>query len=105
MSVGVTRRIYFHWDGVNLRLIRTEGFTSTTNTAVTTREPDADQVLWGVRVNGERSYDTWVIVNGQPLTVAHPSGVPILCHSMPNDAPIWDQHEQRGGGRSVASFL
>ncbi len=101
----MTRRIYFHWDGVNLRLIRTEGFTSSPNTTVTVREPDADQVPWGVWVNGERSPDSWVIVNGQVLTVAHPTGVPILCHSLSQDAPVWDQHEQRGGGRSVASLL
>jgi hypothetical protein len=78
----MTRRIFFHWDGVNLRLIRTEGFTSTPNTTVTIREPDTDQVPWGVWVNGERSYDTWVIVNGHVLTVAHQRDVPILCHSM-----------------------
>ena len=101
----MTRRIYFHWDGVNLRLIRTEGFTTSPNANVTVREPDADQVPWGVWVNGERSPDTWVMVNGQVLTVIHPSGVPILCHSMTREAPVWDQHEVRGGGEPVLVFL
>lgn len=99
------RRIYYQWDGVSLRLIRAEGITTSPNTSVTVRQPDADQVPWGVWVNGERSPNTYVIVNGQVLTVAHPSGVPILCHSISADAPIWDQHEARGGGTPVRAFL
>lgn len=98
----MTRRIFFHWDGVNLRLMRAEGFATAPN-AVTLREPDPDQIPWGVWVNGERSYDTWVLVNGQPLFADH-SGH-ILCHSMSTDVPVWDQHEARGGGRPVLAFL
>jgi hypothetical protein len=105
ISLPMTRRIYFHWDGINLRLIRTEGFATSPNATVTVRDPDADQVLWGVWVNGHRSPDTYVIVNGQVLMVAHPSGVPILCHSIAEDAPVWVQHELRGGGHPVASLL
>lgn len=102
---GHGRRIYFQWDGVNLRLFRTEGFRTSPNAEITVREPDADQVPWGVWVNGERSPNTWVIVNGVPLAVAHPSGVPILCRSAAEDWPVWDQHEARGGRESVLAFL
>src|ERR1700722_4294864 len=97
----MTRRIYFAWDGVNLRLIRTEGFTASPNVAVTVREPDADQIPWGGWVNGERSHDTWVIVNGQPLA-GRATGV--LCRSMSDDVPVWDQHEARGGGLPVLAY-
>jgi len=98
----MTRRVFFHWDGVYLSLIRTEGFTPGPGAEITVREPDADQIPWGVWVNGERSHDTWVLVNGQALA-ARSNGV--LCRSMSDDVPAWDQHEERGGGRPVLAYL
>jgi hypothetical protein len=101
----MTRRVWFYWDSVNLRVTKTEGSVSA-STKITVRPPDADQVPWGVWVNGERSPDTWVLVNGVLLTIAHATGVPVHCHSpIAKDWPVWDQHETRGGGQPITALL
>jgi hypothetical protein len=100
----MTRRVWLYWDGFKLTITKTEGEVNA-QASVTVRPPDVDQIPWGVWINGQRSPGTWVLVNGAPLAVAHASGVPILCHSIDADAPVWDQHEARGGGQSISSLL
>ena len=87
----MTRRFWYTGDGLGgFRLTKWEGGSS--HSVVTVRHADEDMLFDGVWVDGERSFDTYVIVNG---LVAYHSPVSNVGGSS------FELHEQRGGGHQL----
>ena len=87
------QRFWFTSCGSGCRLTKSEPLTAS-NAKVTVRATDPDQPSgWdGVWVDGERSYDTYVIIDGW---VTYHAPAQYLAEQ------VFDQHEERGGGRSI----
>jgi hypothetical protein len=84
----MTKRVWLTAVGTEFEVTKTEPVSIGLNVEVTVRAGEGI-VLDGVWLNGERSYDTYVIVNGE-----------VQYHS-PDEmvaVPTFEAHEAAGGG-------
>ncbi len=86
----MAKRVWLISVGTDLEVTKTEPVGIGLNVAVTVQGGGGDIVFDGVWLNGERSYDTYVIVDGE-----------VRYHSPVESAAgqTFELHEAAGGGR------
>jgi hypothetical protein len=85
----MTKRVWLTSVGTDLQVTKTEPTSVGLNVAVTVRAADGDIPLDGIWLNGERSYDTDIIIDGD-----------VRYHSAAESAAehAFELHEAAGGG-------
>jgi hypothetical protein len=88
----MTKTVWLTAVGVDLEVTKTEPVSIGLNVAVTMRAGGGAIVFDGVWLNGERSYDTYVIINGD-----------VRYHSPVESSAgqTFELHEAAGGGRPL----
>ena len=89
----MTTRLWYTSDGTGGYKLTKNEPSGDLKVTVSIRPPDADQMWPGVWINGDRSYDTYVLRDGV-----------VYVHSPVRQVgeTTFDLHEQRGGGSSVS---
>jgi hypothetical protein len=85
------KRVELTSNGSDLAVTKTEPVSIGLNVAVTVRAADGGAAFDGVWLNGERSYDTYVLIDGD-----------VRYHSPVESEPAqqtFELHEAAGGGR------
>jgi hypothetical protein len=84
------KRVWLTSGGTELEVTKTEPVSIGLNVAVTVRAADGAIAFDGVWLNGERSYDTYVVVDGN---VRYHSPVESVARQ------TFELHEAAGGGK------
>jgi hypothetical protein len=86
----MTKRIWLTSVGTDFQVRKTEPTSVGLNVAVMVRAAGADIPFDGIWLNGERSYDTYVIIDGE-----------VKYHSVSESAAgdTFELHEAAGGGQ------
>ena len=88
----MTKRVWLRTVGADFEVTKTEPTSVGLNVAVAVRAADDAILFDGVWLNGERSYDTYVMVDGSEK------------YHSPTDSSAgqsFEQHEAAGGGRRL----
>jgi hypothetical protein len=85
----VTKKVWITSVGTDLQVTKTEPTSVGLNVAVTVRAADGAIPFDGVWLNGERSYDTFIIIDGD---VKYQSPVESAA------GQTFERHEAEGGG-------
>jgi hypothetical protein len=85
----MTKRVWLTSVGTDFEVTKTEPTSVGLNVAVTVRAADEDIPFDGIWLNGERSFDTYVIIDGE-----------VKYHSAMESAAehAFELHEAAGGG-------